>query len=529
MCVVGRNGYAQSLSAVQQALYYENYQKANQLAAEQVLQKIGIGKSLFWQSFAALETGDSALIRLNIDRAQSNLTPGPKWDPYLSVIPVFYYIFQNEGDKAKKLSDSVLKATDFKDPEFIQSIAALMVSHPNHQAQYALSVLERIPLKKRNTAFYYQIQGDAYRRLIQGGNAVTAYQKAIQLQPDFAKAYTSIARIYQTQANHALAIQWLEKAIEQDSLYGPAYFELFYSSYYSQPSKAKEYLEKFVALSELSLAQLYMQMDFYFMQRQYKDAIDVAEQILSRRNLQIAPRVHKLKAYAFAALKDSMAALKNMETYFYVQSEPELIAKDYQFYSKLLLSQKETDRSVLSATNEKALLYAADFIDSANAYHAFLQLAIQEKKNDDVIGYAEKLGALTGGNMAAIDLYHWGMAYYQKEMYHQSDSVFTLYTKRYPNEVYGWLWKARSLSHEPDQMYEAATIYAYKMVIELGEKQLSRFENVVIQSHGYVGAYYANFLKNYDEALKHFQAILKIDPLHYDAQQYVDLLLEWTR
>lgn len=529
VCVVfGVTGHAQNLTAVQDALYYEYYQKANQLAAEQVLKDTEIGKSLFWQSFVALETGDSALLKLNIQRANSVKSNGGKEDVYLRLVPIFFYLFSNQTSTAKKIADSVLKSSEYKDHDLMLAISSALTTHDHHEAKYVLTLLEKIPVKKRNTPYYYQIKGDAHRRLIQGTEAVQAYQKAIAIQPSFAKAYVSIARIYQTQQNHEVAIQFLEKAIDKDSLYGPAYFELFYSSYYANPKKAEQYLEKYVSMSEMSLSQLYMQMDFYFVGLQYQKSIEVADQILSRQNLSILPRVHKLKAYAYAALKDSATAKLNMESYFQLQQPTSLVAKDYRFYAKLLLSQN-ADVALVAGNLHHSLQFANARIDSLNTYHSLKQLAVGNQEKDSIIYFAEKVFSLNAQYLNAIDLYHWGMAHYQKEEYEKSAFVFKQYTLKYPNEVYGWLWKARALSNLLDKMYDTETLEAYQKVISNGARQLDRFQNVIIQSHGYLGAYYANQEKDYQTALSHFKAILKIDPQHYDAMQYVELLEEWAQ
>jgi cytochrome c-type biogenesis protein CcmH/NrfG len=43
--------------------------------------------------------------------------------------------------------------------------------------------------------------GNAYRKLIDGGNAVTSYNKALEATPTFAAAKNGIGKIYETQKN----------------------------------------------------------------------------------------------------------------------------------------------------------------------------------------------------------------------------------------------------------------------------------------------------------------------------------------
>ena len=56
-------------------------------------------------------------------------------------------------------------------------------------------------IKGFNNPETYIIMGDAYRKLIDGGNAVQSYQKALTLDPKYAEAKYKIGKVYLTQNN----------------------------------------------------------------------------------------------------------------------------------------------------------------------------------------------------------------------------------------------------------------------------------------------------------------------------------------
>ncbi len=56
-------------------------------------------------------------------------------------------------------------------------------------------------IKRFNDPETYILMGDAYRRQLDGGNAVTNYQKALTLNPKLAEAQMKIGIIYLTQNN----------------------------------------------------------------------------------------------------------------------------------------------------------------------------------------------------------------------------------------------------------------------------------------------------------------------------------------
>ena len=76
--------------------------------------------------------------------------------------------------------------------------------------------------------------GDAYRKLADGGNAQLAYEQALVLKPDYARAKFRIGRIYQTQgfAQEEIYMKYYNEAIAKDPAYAPVY-ENLYNLYYT--------------------------------------------------------------------------------------------------------------------------------------------------------------------------------------------------------------------------------------------------------------------------------------------------------
>ena len=58
--------------------------------------------------------------------------------------------------------------------------------------------------------------GDAYRKLVDGGGAVTSYGKALSIDPKYAEAKWKIGRIYLTQNNKEAFLPAFEEAIQLD-------------------------------------------------------------------------------------------------------------------------------------------------------------------------------------------------------------------------------------------------------------------------------------------------------------------------
>ena len=86
--------------------------------------------------------------------------------------------------------------------EVLNAVGRANVEAKAGDANYAIEKLNlATQIKKFNNAETYLIMGDAYRKLIDGGNAVTSYNKALTMDPKLAAAKTKIGRVYLTQNN----------------------------------------------------------------------------------------------------------------------------------------------------------------------------------------------------------------------------------------------------------------------------------------------------------------------------------------
>ena len=88
---------------------------------------------------------------------------------------------------------------------------------------------------------YLKLGGD------HGGEAFEAFRQATVINPQYARAYYRIGKVYQTQRNKESMDEWYGKAIAADATFAPVYLQYFL--YYSEKdvNAAKEYLDKYVA------------------------------------------------------------------------------------------------------------------------------------------------------------------------------------------------------------------------------------------------------------------------------------------
>jgi tetratricopeptide (TPR) repeat protein len=133
-------------------------------------------------------------------------------------------------------------------------------------------------------------------------------------------------------------------------------------------------------------------------------------------------------------------------------------------------------------------------------------------------------------NPNQTDLYNWGYAHYQAGNYGIADSIFcNVYETKYPDEIYGYLWCARSKQAQDTTMEQGLAVDAYKM---LAEKAMtidsSKFKNQAIQANFYLVQYYNDVKKDKQTAVSYIDKVLEIDPANADAIRIREILTRVT-
>ena len=110
--------------------------------------------------------------------------------------------------------------------------------------------------------------------------------------------------------------------------------------------------------------------------------------------------------------------------------------------------------------------------------------------------------------------------------YPMADSVFGMYVAKYPDQCFGYYWRARSDAAIDTAMATGMAIPSYTKIIEIDVKDTTNHTNRkhLIEAYGYIAAYKANTEKDYEGSIDYFQRLLALDPGNGDAERYVAIL-----
>jgi len=123
-----------------------------------------------------------------------------------------------------------------------------------------------------------------------------------------------------------------------------------------------------------------------------------------------------------------------------------------------------------------------------------------------------------------LDLYKWGMALYYGEKFEMADSVFALYEEKYPDQIYGYLWRAKSNALIDTAMENGLAIPHYIKLAEVAAQDTAKNKAILLGAFEYLGPYEANIKKDYAASLGYFEKILEFDPENNDANRNVGIL-----
>ena len=298
----------------------------------------------------------------------------------------------------------------------------------------------------------------------------------------------------------------------KDPNYAPVYGWLYEYYYKYDVNKSREYLDKYIAVSDPDAKNCYYQASILYASSKFQDAITKANQCISSEQTPY-PKIYGVEAYAYDKLNDSLNARKYFETYFQKAPQDQLGPNDYATYARILL--KFSGNEGLAGTYvEKAV--ALDTLEPNKVdYYSGMATAYLAQKNYNQAGYWYTKVLSVKKNPTKTDIYNAGYNYYQANNYQASDSVFKFYIQKYPDDILGYYLDANAQAFIDSTGTLALAKPTYEKVIQLGEAptaDTNRVKPQLKRAYNYMVAYYFKGQSDYPNALLYNEKILKIYP-----------------
>lgn len=344
-----------------------------------------------------------------------------------------------------------------------------------------------------------------------GGQAKRAFEEAIDRDPAYGRPYWRIGKIFETQKNTEMFLQYYNTAIEKDPKFAPAYLSLYEYYQNRDVNKAKEYLDKFIANNDRDRETDFFQADFLFRAGKYQESIEKGKAIeAALKPGDKYPKVYKLYAYNYDRLGDSVKARDYMET-FMSQSDPsELKGDDFADMANLYLKFPGMEEKA-DAQIEKALVL--DTVKE-NQIKYMQSLATAYSKQSKPKGAYKWLARIDQINPAktATGFFYLADAAYKAGEYQASADVANRYVTAFPEQIQGYSLQRRAAVAADADTSKGTAIPAIDQYVNFLMRDVASNKGRILENHSYKFYFYLIKSRDYDKAVLSAKDILAIDP-----------------
>ena len=266
-------------------------------------------------------------------------------------------LLEEKMQDSRQRFETAISLSEGKNIPVLNAIGFANVDAKAGDANYAIDKLKQATtIKKFKDPDVYINLGDAYRKLVDGGSAQSAYENALTLNPNYARASFKIGRIYESQGSmqEEIFMKYYNDAITKDPTFAPVYYYLYSYFYKRDVNKSKDYLDKYIANSYPDAKDCYYQASILYASSAFQQSIDKSNECIAASGSNPYPNLFGLKAYAYDKLGDSANAKKFFEQYFAAQKPEKIEGNAYTTYAKNLLKFPGSD-SVAAAYVDKAI------------------------------------------------------------------------------------------------------------------------------------------------------------------------------
>ena len=324
--------------------------------------------------------------------------------------------------------------------------------------------------------------------------------------------------MYQSQgvAQEALYNGLYNEAVAKDANYAPVYNTQFNYYYNTDVPKSAQYLEKWLGASDDDPKACYYRASMQYAQGLFAPAIAKADECITAGGTNVYPSLYGVKALAYNRLGDSVNAKTSYEEYFKKQPVEKVGPGDYSSYAMILLKFPGNEAQAATYV-EKAV--ALDSIEvNRVSYLKALGAAYRTQKNfgESAKWFNQVLSVKK--NYSNVDLYNAGYDYFRAGKFDSSVAVFTKYTAKYPDDIFGYYMIAKANGGIDTTLATGLAFNSYQKAIEIGEKAPDKIKikDQLTGAYTFMMQYYYNVKRDQATAVSYADKALALDPA--DAQ-----------
>ncbi len=511
---------AQTIEEGKKFMYYERFQSAKNVFKKLIAANPNNTEAIYWLGIATISEGEfgskelseaKELYRKALETNANN--------PLLIAGVGNIELREGKSQDARNRFETALSLSQNKDLEVLTAVgrANSNFDNKNGDPNYAIEKLKiATAIKKFKEPSVYVYMGDAYRMLMDGGNAQISYQSALNIDPNYARALYRIGKIYQTQGvgQEEIYMKYFNDAIAKDPAYGPVYKNLSDLYYNTDVTKSATYLDKYLANTDEDPKNCYYKASMKYAQGLFQEAIVMAGQCIAATPNPYS-KLYGIEGYAYNRLGDSIKAKAAFDNYFKKADTSQIGMGDYVTYTSVLLkfpgndslAGMYVDKAVqLDTLEANKITYLKNIATYYEAHKKFKEAADWFSKIISV----KKVPSKT-------DLYYAGYNYFRSGNYKPSIDVFNLYSQKFPDDAFSYYMIGKAYWAVDSTMEQGLANPSFQKAIEVGQVDKIKYKAQLIGSYKYFTAYYANIKKDKATAIAYCDSVLVLDPADTEA------------
>lgn len=545
--------HAQDLDAAKKAIDAEQYAKAKGILKTLTATKPDEGKNYFilGNLYLIEKVEDSASLAY-----QKGLTA--KTNAHFNNIGLGQMALEdgNKGEAEGKFA-LALSNTKKKDYEELLYIGRAYLNPEKPDYKKAIEFLNRAKTVAPNNAQVLLSLGDAYYGDKNVNEAYSAYRTAFDADNSVLRAKIQLGVITKYSKAFAEAKAEFEKVLATNPNYGPAYRELAETYYlwalndkakYAEYNKtAISYYEKYMSLTDYSLASRMRHADFLILTKDYK-ALETEANAMEKLD-KVNPRILRYLGYAAYENGNMDRAITALNS-FLSKNNAKIIGRDYLYlgFAKAMKSLTVTkDAEGKSSGTVDATLFA-DAVTNirkgveldatmANELNEFGKKFFELKLYKEAAAIYEIAVSIPNTRNNLYDNFYLGYSLYfdnarlepskvDVAAIQKANTAFDNVIQASPTTQDAYIYKARLnslLQSDPAAQQEMVKYYEeyIRVVTEKGEAELSKDANKkkFVEAYDNIGIFYFDTDKT--KAKENFQKALAINPEDETAKQYI--------
>ena len=519
MLFMGAGLRAQTFEEAKQLLMYGRLIKAEETLEKMVQANPADVKATYWLGQVYL--ADIPMKVKSAEELYAKALTTTNQDPLILVGVGHIELLQKKNAEAKQRFEQAIAATknkknkNFGDATILEAIGRANALHDSQtgDVEYGLEKLgQASQLDPKNPNIFidmglaYQKKGGEY-----GGPAKRAFEQAIEIAPNYGRPYWRIGKIFESQKNTEMYLQYYNEAVQKDPKFAPAYLSLYQYYQNRDVNKAKEYLDLFIANNDKDRETDFFYADYLFRSGKNQESINKGKEIeAGLKPGEKYAKIYKLYAFNYDRLGDSVKARDNMEIYMKDADPEELTGDDFATMATLYLKfpgmEEKADAQVEKAVsldtvreNQKGYMQAL-----ANAY----------AKQSNYKGYykwLKRIDEITP-TKSATSYFYLADAAYRAGEYQESAVIAGKYVAAYPDQIQGYSLQRRAAVAADADTSQGTALPAIDQYTQFLMRDVESNKGRIMENHGYKIYYFLIKSREYDKAAESARAILAIDP-----------------